>query len=57
LPLSAEDPHLFSDALVRILSDPARREELAARSRTVYQQQFSWHAISARFARFLNTPG
>jgi hypothetical protein len=57
LPLSAEDPHLFSDALVRILSDPARREELAARSRTVYQQQFSWHAISARFALFLNTPG
>ena len=54
--LSAEDPHLFADAIVRVFSDQALRSDLAVRSLVAYQQYFSWPIIAARFAKFLNVP-
>lgn len=43
----------LNDALVRVLSDPNLRSDLAARSRIAYQTNFSWSAISKRFAGVL----
>jgi glycosyltransferase involved in cell wall biosynthesis len=49
------DPRLLAAALVRVLSDSAFRAELASRSRAAYQEHFSWPAIAAKFAAFLNS--
>jgi len=40
-------------ALLRVLSDPAYRSELAARSRAAFTQHFSWLPIARRFAASL----
>jgi glycosyltransferase involved in cell wall biosynthesis len=40
-------------ALVRVLSDPTYRGELAAKSRVAFIQNFSWPAIALRYAAFL----
>ena len=45
----------LNNALVRLLSDPAYRAKLAARSSAAYQTHFAWPAIAARFSTFLNT--
>jgi glycosyltransferase involved in cell wall biosynthesis len=45
----------LNDALVRLLSDPAYRAELAARSSATYRTHFAWPAIAARFSALLNT--
>jgi hypothetical protein len=39
--------------LTRVLSDPAYRASLAARSRAAHQRYFSWSAIAARYAEEL----
>jgi hypothetical protein len=44
---------LLNEALVRVLSDPTYRAELAARSRSAYNHDFSWTAIARRFAAIL----
>ena len=44
----------LNDALVRLLSDPAYRAKLAARSTAAYQTHFAWPAIAARFSILLN---
>ena len=46
-------PDQLNEALVRVLSDPVFRKELAARSRAAYQGHFSWSAISRLFATLL----
>jgi glycosyltransferase involved in cell wall biosynthesis len=53
--VSHEDPQLFSDALIPVLSDSVLRAELAARSHAAYQKHFSWTAIAAKFAALLNS--
>jgi glycosyltransferase involved in cell wall biosynthesis len=53
--VSGEQPVQLQDALVRVLSDIALREELASRSRAAYQQYFSWTAIAARFITLLKS--
>jgi glycosyltransferase involved in cell wall biosynthesis len=45
----------LNEALVRVLSDPVFRKELATRSRAAYQGHFSWSAISRRFATLLRS--
>jgi glycosyltransferase involved in cell wall biosynthesis len=45
----------LNNALVRLLSDPAYRAKLAARSTASYQTHFAWPAIAARFSTLLNT--
>jgi glycosyltransferase involved in cell wall biosynthesis len=40
-------------ALVRLLTDPALRADMAHRSRTAYLTHFSWPIIAARFAALL----
>jgi glycosyltransferase involved in cell wall biosynthesis len=45
---------LLNEALVRLLSDPAYRAELALRSRSIYHEHFSWAGIASRFAAILN---
>jgi glycosyltransferase involved in cell wall biosynthesis len=53
--VSPDHPDDLKDALVRVLSDPALRMELAARSRAAYQNHFAWPAIATRFsALFIN---
>jgi glycosyltransferase involved in cell wall biosynthesis len=44
---------LLNEALVRVLSDPHYRAELAARSRSAYNEHFSWAAIARRYASML----
>jgi glycosyltransferase involved in cell wall biosynthesis len=51
--VSPERQDQLNEALVRVLSDPALRSNLAARSRIAYQTNFSWSAISKRFAGVL----
>jgi len=53
--IPSDKPDQFSVGLVRILSEPAYRADLAARSRSAYQSHFSWSAIAARFATLLST--
>jgi glycosyltransferase involved in cell wall biosynthesis len=53
--VSPSKPEQLKAALVRVLSDSAYREELAARSRVAYQNHLSWRAIAARFAELLNS--
>jgi glycosyltransferase involved in cell wall biosynthesis len=45
----------LNNALVRLLSDPAYRSELAARSCAAYQTHFAWPAIAARISALLKT--
>jgi glycosyltransferase involved in cell wall biosynthesis len=52
--VSPSKPDELQAALVRVLSDRDYREELAARSRAVYEKYLSWRAIAARFAELLN---
>ena len=53
--VSPSKPDELKSALVRVLSDSAYREELAARSLAVYQNYLSWRAIAARFAELLKS--
>jgi len=46
-------PGQLHDAVLRILSDPETRQDLAARSRRAYQAHFSWPTIAGRFAVLL----
>ncbi len=45
----------FGPALLRVLSDGAYRELLAARSREAQVRYFSWSAIAAQYAKALGT--
>jgi hypothetical protein len=53
--VSTDQPGELYSALVRVLSDDAYRMELASRSRSVYQMQFAWPTIAARFSALLKT--
>jgi glycosyltransferase involved in cell wall biosynthesis len=54
LALYAHDqPGDLSRVLIKVLSDPAYRASLAARSREAQKQYFSWSAIAARYAELL----
>jgi glycosyltransferase involved in cell wall biosynthesis len=48
-------PNQLNEALVRVLSDPVFRKELATRSRAAYQGHFCWSAISRLFATLLRS--
>jgi glycosyltransferase involved in cell wall biosynthesis len=48
-----EHPDQLNDALVRVLSNPELRAELARRSQDAHRDHFSWESISARFATLL----
>ena len=48
--VSADQPLQLQTALVRVLSDTAYRNDLAARSRAIFQAHFAWPSIAARFA-------
>lgn len=50
----ADRPDQLNAALVRVLSDPAYRDGLAAKSRAAYHSHFAWPSIAARFAAILN---
>lgn len=43
----------LNDALLRVLSDPAYRSELAAKSRAAFARHFSWPSIAELYASFL----
>lgn len=43
----------LNSALLQVLSDSALRSELSARSRSVYEQHFSWPSIASRFSKLL----
>lgn len=45
----------LNESLLRVLSDPALRRNLSAKSAMAYQEHFSWHAIAARFAALLES--
>jgi len=46
-------PDQLNAALVRVLSEPAYKADLAARSRVAFQTHFSWHAIASQFVALL----
>jgi glycosyltransferase involved in cell wall biosynthesis len=48
------DSSALSDALLRVLSDQDYRQELRARSRAAYKNQFSWSAIASQFRDILD---
>jgi glycosyltransferase involved in cell wall biosynthesis len=43
----------LNDSLVRVLSDAALRADLTTRSRSAYEEHFSWAAIARRFVSLL----
>ena len=51
--VSPNNQDKLNDALLRVLSDPAYRSELAAKSRAAFTQHFSWPSIAALYASFL----
>lgn len=46
--LLADDPHAFAAAVVRILTDRALAQRLAAQGRAFVAQHYDWHAIVPR---------
>ena len=48
--VSLDNQAELNAALVRVLSDSPYRHELAAKSRAVYEQHFSWPVIASSFA-------
>lgn len=52
--VSPNHPEDLNTALVRVLSDPSYRMDLARRSRAVYKEHLTWPAIASRFGTFLN---
>lgn len=54
--ISLDRPDEINAALVRVLSDSAYRQDLAARSRAAYRAHFSWTAIASQFAPLLRKP-
>ena len=51
--IPANQPDRLNEALARVLSDAALRNELADRSRAAYLEYFSWAAIARRVAEQL----
>jgi len=51
--VSADQPKEFGEALLRVLTNPGCRAQLAARSRLAQDKYFSWPAIAARYAEEL----
>jgi glycosyltransferase involved in cell wall biosynthesis len=49
-----DQPCQLYASLVRVLSDVNYRNDLAARSRAIFQTHFAWPSIAARFANLLN---
>jgi glycosyltransferase involved in cell wall biosynthesis len=49
--------HEFGPALVRVLSNPAYRAQLAERSRQAQTNHFSWQAIAANYAQAVGRSG
>jgi glycosyltransferase involved in cell wall biosynthesis len=43
----------LNEALERVLSDGAYRNELSSRSKAAYREYFAWPAVAARYARLL----
>lgn len=52
--VSPSQPDQLNEALIRVLSDPGYRLDLATHSRAAYQSHFAWSSIAARFAAILN---
>jgi glycosyltransferase involved in cell wall biosynthesis len=53
--VSPDHPGDLNAALVRVLSDPSYRMDLASRSLAVYKAHFAWPAIAARLGTILKT--
>lgn len=51
--VSADKPGEFGEALLRVLTNPDYRAQLAARSRLAHDRYFSWPAIAACYAEEL----
>jgi glycosyltransferase involved in cell wall biosynthesis len=51
--VSSDQPKELSEALLRVLTNPVYRAQLAARSRIAQDKYFSWSAIAARYAEEL----
>jgi glycosyltransferase involved in cell wall biosynthesis len=48
-----EDQGQYGPTLLKVLSDPAYRAELAERSRKAQERYFSWKAIAGQYAEAL----
>jgi glycosyltransferase involved in cell wall biosynthesis len=48
--VSADKPAEFGEALLRVLTDPAYRAQLAESSRLAQKRYFSWEGIAGRYA-------
>jgi glycosyltransferase involved in cell wall biosynthesis len=48
--VAPHDPAAMADALYDMLADPAATDELAAASRPVIVERYSWRAIASRVA-------
>jgi glycosyltransferase involved in cell wall biosynthesis len=52
--LIADDPEEFADTTIRLLRDPARREELGRTARELVNKTYSWDAAVQPFETVLN---
>jgi glycosyltransferase involved in cell wall biosynthesis len=55
--IAPDRPGEFAEALLRVLTDPSYRAQLAERSRVAYEKYFSWQAIAASYAEQLKKSG
>jgi glycosyltransferase involved in cell wall biosynthesis len=53
--VSPDRPDELSAALIRVLSDPAYRKDLASRSRSAYQAHFAWPVIARKLSTLLKS--
>jgi glycosyltransferase involved in cell wall biosynthesis len=51
----AGDADAFSDAVIRLASDPERRAELGAQSQRFFREHFAWETIADRWDDLLTT--
>jgi glycosyltransferase involved in cell wall biosynthesis len=57
IPNREELANQFGEALIKVFSDDAYRQDLAVRSRTAQRDSFSWSAIARRYAGLFNNSG
>jgi glycosyltransferase involved in cell wall biosynthesis len=51
--VSPNDPHALADAMIMLLSDPARARQMGAAGRTSVLERFTWERIVTRYEQLL----
>ena len=49
----ADGPHAFAEAVLKLMADPGRCQELGIHGRRLVEQHYGWDILAERFGRFM----